>query len=66
MTHRNSTFKLELYADINIIKMKVTEWINNLNKICQSPPPLGIHTTCTNYNNLIKKKRGNDFNTSKV
>ena len=25
-------------------------------KICQSPPPLGIYTTCTNYNNLISKK----------
>ena len=22
----------------------------------QSPPPPGIHTTCTNYNNLILKK----------
>ena len=22
----------------------------------QSPPPLGIHTTCTNYDNLISKK----------
>ena len=38
-----------------IIKMKVTEWINNLKKYI-NPPPLGIHTTCTNYNNLISKK----------
>ena len=37
----------------NIIKMKVTEWINNLKKTCQSPPPLGMYTTWTNYNNLI-------------
>ena len=39
----------------NIIKMKVTEWINNLKKYV-NPPPLGIYTTCTNYNNLISKK----------
>ena len=25
----------------NIIKIKVTEWINNLKKICQSPPLWG-------------------------
>ena len=37
----------------NFIKMKVTEWINNLKNF---PPPLGIYTTCTNYNNLISKK----------
>ena len=43
----------------NIIKMKVTEWINNLKKYVNLPPPLpplGIYTTCTNYNNLISKK----------
>ena len=40
----------------NIIKMKVTEWINNLKKYVIPPPPLGIYTTCTNYNNLISKK----------
>ena len=40
----------------NIIKIKVTEWIKKLKKICQFPPPLGIYTTCTNYNNLISKK----------
>ena len=40
----------------NIIKMKVTEWINNLKKYV-IPPPFGeIYTTCTNYNNLISKK----------
>ena len=39
----------------NIIKMKVTEWINNLKKYV-NPPPLGIQTTCTKYNNLISKK----------
>ena len=39
----------------NIIKMKVTEWINNLKKYV-NPPPLGIYTTYTNYNNLISKK----------
>ena len=39
----------------NIIKMKVTEWKNNL-KNMSIPPPLGIYTTCTNYNNLISKK----------
>ena len=40
----------------NIIKMKVTEWINNLKKYVILPLPLGIYTTCTNYNNLISKK----------
>ena len=41
----------------NIIKMKVTEWRHNLKKMLrQSPPPLGIHRTCTNYNNLIPVK----------
>ena len=39
-----------------IIKMKVTEWKNNLRKYVNPPPPLGIYTTCTNYNNLISKK----------
>ena len=39
----------------NIIKMKATEWINNLKKYV-NPPLLGIYTTCTNYNNLISKK----------
>ena len=38
-----------------IIKMKVTGWINNFKKYFP-PPPLGIYTTCTNYNNLISKK----------
>ena len=33
----------------NIIKMKVTEWINNLKKYANPLPPLGIHTTCTNF-----------------
>ena len=40
-----------------VIKIKVNEWINNLkNYVTSVPPPLGIHTTCTNYNNLISKK----------
>ena len=38
-----------------VIKMKVTEWINNFKNMSISPP-LGIYTTCTNYNNLISKK----------
>ena len=29
----------------------------------QFPPPLGIHTTCTNYNNLISKKSKRFFYT---
>ena len=48
-----------------VIKMKVTEWIDNLKKNVNPPLLLGIYTTCTNYNNLISK-RSNDFNTSKV
>ena len=41
-----------------IIKIKVNEQINNLKKYVRSvPPPLGIHTICTNYNNLILKKK---------
>ena len=40
----------------NIIKIKVTEWINNFKKYVNPPPPLEIYTTCTNYNNLISKK----------
>ena len=40
-----------------IIKIKVNEWINNLkNILCLFFSPLGIHTTCTNYNNLTSKK----------
>ena len=46
----------------NIIKIKVNEWINNFFKkkyyvSFLPPPPLGIHTTSTNYNNLILKKK---------
>ena len=39
----------------NIIKMKVTEWINNLKRYVNTPSPLGIYTTCANYSNLISK-----------
>ena len=41
-----------------IIKIKLNEWINNYKKICfVSPPaPLGMHTTCKSYENLISKK----------
>ena len=44
-----------LLCNRNIIKMKVTEWKTNLRKYV-NPPPFGIYTTCTNYNNLISKK----------
>ena len=41
-----------------IIKIKVNERINNLKKYAKSvPPPLGIHTICTNHNKLISKKK---------
>ena len=46
-----------LLCNGTVMKTKVNEWINNKKKICYaSPPPMGIHTTCTNYNNLISKK----------
>ena len=39
-----------------ITKIKVNEWINNYKKYVTSvPPPLRIHTTCTNYNKLTSK-----------
>ena len=45
-----------------ITKIKVkNEWINNNKKIMAVPLPLGIHTTCTNYNNLISKKKKRFF-----
>ena len=47
-----------------IIRIKVNELINNLKKYVMSvdpPPPLGIHTTCSNYNNLLKKKKRKRF-----
>ena len=45
-----------------IIKIKVNERINNYKNIYYvSSPPLGIRTTCTNYNNLISKKSNRFF-----
>ena len=46
-----------------IIKIKVNEFKKKY--FTSTPPPLGIHTTCTHYNDLISK-RANYFNTIKV
>ena len=49
----------------NIIKMEVTEWINNLKKYV-NPPPLWGYIQHVQIITIQFQKRANDFNTSKV
>ena len=49
----------------NIIKMKVTEWINNLKKYV-NPPPLWGYIQRVQFITIQFQKRANGFNISKV
>ena len=49
----------------NIIKIKVTKWINNFKKICQYPPPLWEYIQGLQIITIQFQKRANDFNTRK-
>ena len=50
----------------NIIKMKETEWINNLKKYVNPPTPLWGYIQHVQIITIYFQKRANGFNTSKV